>query len=40
MLGTRASDNGASIAYCNLVDGQDELVFDGNSMILDEKEPF
>lgn len=37
MLSTRASDNVSVIAYCNLVGGQDELVFDGNSMILDEK---
>ncbi len=37
MLGTRASDNAAIIAYNNLVGGQDELVFDGNSMVLDEK---
>ena len=37
MLGTRASDNVAIIAHNNLVGGQDELVFDGNSMVLDEK---
>ncbi len=37
MLGTRASDNVAIIAYTNLVGGQDELVFDGNSMVLNEK---
>jgi len=37
MLDTRASDNVAIIAYNNLVGGQDELVFDGNSLILDEK---
>jgi len=37
MLSTRAADNAAIIAYNNLVGGQDELVFDGNSMILDEK---
>ena len=37
MLATRASDNAAIVAYNNLVGGQDELVFDGNSMILDEK---
>ena len=37
MLGTRASDNVSIIAYSNLVGGQDELVFDGSSMILDEK---
>jgi NAD+ synthase (glutamine-hydrolysing) len=37
MLATRASDNVAIIVYDNLVGGQDELVFDGNSMVLDEK---
>ncbi len=37
MLAIRASDNAAIVAYNNLVGGQDELVFDGNSMILDEK---
>jgi NAD+ synthase (glutamine-hydrolysing) len=37
MLATRASDNVAIIAYTNLVGGQDELVFDGNSMVLNEK---
>ena len=37
MLAVRASDNVAIIAYNNLVGGQDELVFDGDSMVLDEK---
>ena len=37
MLGTRASDNVAIIVHNNLVGGQDELVFDGKSMVLDEK---
>ena len=37
MLGTRAADNVTFIAYCNLIGGQDELVFDGNSIMLDEK---
>jgi NAD+ synthase (glutamine-hydrolysing) len=37
MLGARASDNVAIVAYNNLVGGQDELVFDGNSMVLNEK---
>jgi NAD+ synthase (glutamine-hydrolysing) len=36
MLCTRAEDNAAALAYCNLVGGQDELVFDGNSLIIDE----
>ncbi|MFC2013014.1 NAD+ synthase [Chloroflexota bacterium] len=37
MLETRARDNVAIIVHNNLVGGQDELVFDGNSMVLDEK---
>lgn len=37
MLNTRAADNVAIVAYNNLVGGQDELVFDGNSLLLDEK---
>jgi NAD+ synthase (glutamine-hydrolysing) len=37
MLGTRASDSVAIVVYNNLVGGQDELVFDGNSMVLNEK---
>jgi NAD+ synthase (glutamine-hydrolysing) len=37
MLATRASDNIAIVAHNNLVGGQDELVFDGNSLVLDEK---
>ena len=37
MLGTRASDNVAIVVYNNLVGGQDELVFDGNSLVIDEK---
>jgi NAD+ synthase (glutamine-hydrolysing) len=36
MLSTRASDNIVMIAYLNTVGGQDELVFDGHSMILDQ----
>ena len=36
MISTRASDNLAIVAYCNLVGGQDELVFDGGSMIFDQ----
>ena len=34
MLATRAADNGLFVAYVNLVGGQDELVFDGASIIL------
>ncbi len=37
MLATRASDDVAIVAYNNLVGGQDELVFDGNSMVFDEQ---
>ncbi|MBC7226345.1 MAG: NAD+ synthase [Thermoflexales bacterium] len=33
MLATRAADMTALVAYCNLVGGQDELVFDGQSFI-------
>ncbi len=36
MLSTRARDNVAVIAYTNLVGGQDELVFDGNSAVFDQ----
>jgi NAD+ synthase (glutamine-hydrolysing) len=36
MLRTRAQDYGAAVAYVNLVGGQDELVFDGTSVILDQ----
>jgi NAD+ synthase (glutamine-hydrolysing) len=35
MLSTRASDSACVLCYNNLVGGQDELVFDGNSMIID-----
>ncbi|MBM4338469.1 MAG: NAD+ synthase [Deltaproteobacteria bacterium] len=37
LISTRASDNVAIVAYCNLVGGQDELVFDGGSMVFDQK---
>lgn len=36
MLGARAGDNTVIVAYNNLVGGQDELVFDGDSMVLDQ----
>ncbi|HEY6974507.1 MAG TPA: NAD+ synthase [Nitrospiraceae bacterium] len=36
MLATRARDNGVIVTYTNTVGGQDELVFDGNSVILDQ----
>jgi NAD+ synthase (glutamine-hydrolysing) len=35
MIGERAKDNGCAIAYVNQVCGQDELVFDGGSMVFD-----
>ncbi|MDX1524434.1 MAG: NAD+ synthase, partial [Anaerolineae bacterium] len=37
MLATRAADNVAIVAFCNLVGGQDELIFDGSSVIIDER---
>jgi NAD+ synthase (glutamine-hydrolysing) len=37
MLATRAADNVVYMAFCNLVGGQDELVFDGGSVIVDER---
>lgn len=37
MLATRAEDNEVIVAYVNTVGGQDELVFDGNSMVISEK---
>ncbi len=33
MLATRAADNGVIVVYLNMVGGQDELVFDGGSMV-------
>ncbi|MHB9030936.1 MAG: NAD+ synthase [Candidatus Latescibacterota bacterium] len=33
MLSTRAADNTAFVVYCNLVGGQDELIFDGHSVV-------
>ncbi|HXW69240.1 MAG TPA: NAD+ synthase, partial [Dissulfurispiraceae bacterium] len=36
MLATRAYDNSVIIAYLNTVGGQDELVFDGQSFIVDQ----
>jgi NAD+ synthase (glutamine-hydrolysing) len=37
MLCTRASDNLAVVCYVNLVGAQDEIVYDGNSLIIDEQ---
>ena len=36
MVATRAADNAVIVAYVNLVGGQDELVFDGNSFVVDQ----
>jgi NAD+ synthase (glutamine-hydrolysing) len=35
LVARRAAEAGATVAYVNLVGGQDELVFDGDSMIVD-----
>ncbi len=35
MLATRAADNLIAVAYLNMVGGQDELVFDGGSLVFD-----
>ena len=37
MLATRANDNAVIVCYTNLVGGQDELVFDGNSAVYDQE---
>jgi NAD+ synthase (glutamine-hydrolysing) len=37
MFRTRARDNTAYVAFCNTVGGQDELIFDGHSLILDDE---
>ncbi len=36
MLMTRARDNSVNVVFCNMVGGQDELVFDGNSVVIGE----
>src|SRR5213593_3132077 len=36
MFATRGRDNSCFIAFCNAVGGQDELIFDGHSLVLDE----
>ncbi len=36
MFATRASDNAVMVCHVNLVGGQDELLFDGNSMVFDQ----
>ena len=35
LLAQRAADYGCFVAFCNAVGGQDELVFDGHSLVLD-----
>lgn len=35
MLSTRAADNAVFLVYVNLIGGQDELIFEGDSMVLD-----
>ena len=37
LIATRAADYGAALAFCNLVGGQDELVFDGGSCVVDQE---
>ena len=37
MLGTRASDANCALVYVNQVGGQDELVFDGGSLVIDPR---
>ena len=37
MVAERAADYGAFVAWVNTVGGQDELVFDGNSLVFDQK---
>src|SRR5207249_5509020 len=36
MLVQRARDNLVAVVFCNLVGGQDELVFDGHSVAIDQ----
>ncbi|MGZ4403025.1 MAG: NAD+ synthase, partial [Gaiellaceae bacterium] len=37
MFVTRARDNSCFVAFCNTVGGQDELIFDGHSCVLDDE---
>ena len=37
MLVQRARDNLCAVAICNLVGGQDELIFDGHSLVIDHE---
>ena len=37
MFRARARDNRAAVVFCNTVGGQDELLFDGHSCVIDER---
>ena len=37
MFRTRARDNNVFVAFCNTVGGQDELIFDGHSALIDDE---
>jgi NAD+ synthase (glutamine-hydrolysing) len=37
MFVTRARDNSSFVAFCNTVGGQDELIFDGHSCVIDDE---
>src|ERR671935_182431 len=37
MFVTRARDNACFVAFCNTVGGQDELIFDGHSVVIDDE---
>jgi NAD+ synthase (glutamine-hydrolysing) len=37
MFRTRARDNSVYVAFCNTVGGQDELIFDGHSLLIDDE---
>ncbi len=37
MVATRAADDAVAMAFVNMVGGQDELVFDGGSFVVDER---
>jgi len=37
MIATRADDYGVAFAFCNMVGGQDELVFDGGSFVVNQE---
>jgi NAD+ synthase (glutamine-hydrolysing) len=37
MFRTRARDNACFVAFCNTIGGQDELIFDGHSLVIDDE---